>query len=128
MIVADASAILAILLDEPDARMFESKLARGGSVAISPVNYWEVIIRARSVDGDEGERSAKAFFTDLNIEIATIDAATAQLAVEASARFGKRTPSNLNMGDCFAYALAKSRHAPLLFKGDDFTKTDITPA
>jgi ribonuclease VapC len=48
--------------------------------------------------------------------------------VEAETRFGKRTPARLNLGDCFAYALAKERNLPLLYKGDDFSRTDIEPA
>jgi ribonuclease VapC len=63
------------------------------------------------------------------VEIAAVDAELARLAADAFARFGKgRHRAGLNYGDCFAYALAKARRAPLLFKGDDFVHTDIEPA
>ena len=64
----------------------------------------------------------------LGISIWPASMATARLAAEAEARFGKRTPANLTLGDCFAFALAKEMDAPLLFKGNDFSRTDIRPA
>ena len=62
------------------------------------------------------------------VEIATIDAVMARAAADAFARFGRRTPAALNLGDCFAYALAQAHAAPLLFKGDDFARTDVIAA
>lgn len=65
---------------------------------------------------------------ELGVTIAPASADTARLARDAERDFGKRTPARLNLGDCFAYALAKGRDLPLLYKGDDFAKTDIRSA
>jgi ribonuclease VapC len=69
------------------------------------------------------------FLAEAGVEIVPVTAAQARLAREAHRRFGKGNhPANLNFGDCFAYALAKERDLPLLFKGEDFTRTDLRPA
>jgi ribonuclease VapC len=81
--------------------------------------------RAYSLGGEPRRAVAKTLVNALGLTILPIDAAQAELAVTAMARFGKHTPAKLNLGDCFAYALAKSQDAPLLFKGDDFRRTDI---
>jgi len=128
MIVADASAILAILLDEADRDYFMERLTNAVLVLMSPVNAWEVLARAHGSDGQMGVARAEAVIASFNVEIVPIDAELARRAVDAFVRFGKRAPAKLNMGDCFAYALARSRSAPLLFKGDDFRKTDVAVA
>lgn len=128
MIVADASAILAILLVEADRDFFVAKLQGASEIVMSPVNYWEVLVRAGALDGARGEERAEQVMRSFDIEVTSIDATIARAAAHAFARFGKRAPARLNLGDCFAYALAKSRDAPLLFKGDDFAKTDIVAA
>lgn len=128
MIIADASAILAILLVEPDRDLFVAKCQGASELVMSPVNYWEVLVRAQALDGARGEERAEQVMRSFDIKVANIDADVARAAADAFARFGKRAPARLNLGDCFAYALAKSRGAPLLFKGDDFTKTDIVAA
>lgn len=128
MIVVDASAVLAILLEEPEAPAFEALLlARGGGV-MSPVNHWEVLVRARNARGEIGCAAAEALLAGLGIEIAEITVMHSRSAADAHLRFGKATPAKLNLGDCFAYALAIDRGAGLLFKGDDFSKTDIQSA
>lgn len=124
MIVVDASAIVAIYLAEPERRQFSRRIKESAAI-ISPVGYWEALARAHAVNGDQGRTRMTRLVTRLGIRIAVIDAAQTDLAADAFARFGKRTPAKLNMGDCFAYALAKQHNAPLLYKGDDFTKTDI---
>jgi len=128
VIVLDASAALAILLEEPDAELLEGKLAQASNILMSPVNLWEVLVRARAFDGEDGERGAETFLTGLDVNVVPIDIEIARTASTAFARFGKRTPAGLNMGDCFAYALAKARDAPLLFKGGDFARTDVRVA
>ena len=65
---------------------------------------------------------------ELGIRIAPASATTARLASDAERQYGKRTPAKLNLGECFAYALAREQGAPLLFKGDDFARTDLEPA
>jgi len=95
---------------------------------MSPVNFWETLVRARAADGPEGAAQLDDLIANLAIEIPPIDESSARIAADAFGRYGKRTPAKLNLGDCFAYALAKQRNAPLLFKGDDFINTDITAA
>ncbi|MFZ3006956.1 MAG: type II toxin-antitoxin system VapC family toxin [Phenylobacterium sp.] len=128
MIVVDASAVLAILLEEPEAAAFETLLLENGGGLMSPVNHWEVLVRARNARGDIGYAAAEALLSGLGIEIAEISATHSRSAANAHVRFGKATPAKLNLGDCFAYALAAEQGGGLLFKGDDFPKTDIASA
>jgi ribonuclease VapC len=129
VIAVDASAILAVLLAEPEAGGFEAALTgRGGR--ITAVNYWEVLVRARVAAGDRGRELAERLLLELGVEIAPIGAEHARLAADAFDRFGKGSGSSarLNLGDCFAYALAAREGDGLLFKGDDFAKTDVKSA
>lgn len=127
--IVDASALLAIVLHEPDAERYELALADANNGAfMSPVNYVEAFIRSAKL----GEKYGSVLDTLLaatGIVIEPITVEQAGFARVAFERFGKgRHPARLNLGDCFAYALAKSRRMPLLFKGDEFTKTDIEAA
>jgi len=126
-IVADASALLAILLGEPDAEEYLAKLLVAGTVWISPVNWWEVQVQMRSRYGAAGEASTVRWMTQLGIVTEPITGKHAEVALNAYARYRGR-PAKLNMGDCFAYALAHVKEAPLLFKGNDFARTDLKPA
>lgn len=128
MIVVDASALVAILLQEPEAREFREFLLAGPGARLSPIGYWEAATRLRGVRGDQGVVELDVVVEGLQIEIAPATALTTRLACEAEKAFGKRTLARLNLGDCFAYALARELDAPLLFKGDDFAQTDIRPA
>lgn len=128
MIVVDASALVAILLAEADASSFEQVLLKAGQAIISPVNHWELLVRAYANGGDAGRREAEQLLIDFNISIGQIDAAISRAADAAFARFGRRTPAGLNLGDCFAYALAQSEGDGLLYKGEDFARTDIVSA
>lgn len=128
MIVADASAILAIILDEPEADVFGATLSTADGVLMTPVNLWEVLVRARAALGEPGRVIAEDLLATLRVEIAAMTAAHARAAATAFERFGRRTPAGLNLGDCFAYALAKSEGCALLFKGDDFPRTDVARA
>lgn len=127
MIVVDASALLAIYLDEHDRHIFVEKLEGAQQAVISPVNYWEAMIKARSLAGEEGAAGMQALIASSEIEIAVMDADLARAAVDAFVQFGM-APAKLNLGDCFAYALAKLLNAPLLYKGNDFAATDIVAA
>lgn len=127
MMVVDASAIVAILLDEPDAPLFVRRLAETKAL-LSPVGYWEAHIRVFRQKGDEGVARLDRLIDHFGVEIVAADEQTAKRAVEAEKRFGKRTAAKLNLGDCFAYALAKGRGASLLYKGDDFLQTDVASA
>jgi ribonuclease VapC len=127
VIVVDASALVAILAGEPEADAFLKLLIETPSL-LSPLGFWETTVAARRVLGPDGQQSLLALMDALRIEITAAGGETARIAVEAETRFGKRTPARLNLGDCFAYALAKERNLPLLYKGDDFSQTDLTPA
>jgi|OM-RGC.v1.026940799 ribonuclease VapC len=127
VIVVDASALVAILAGEPEADAFIKLLVETPSL-LSPLGFWETTVAARRVLGPDGQQSLLALMDALRIEITAAGGETARIAVEAETRFGKRTPARLNLGDCFAYALAKERNLPLLYKGDDFSRTDIEPA
>lgn len=127
MIVVDASALLAILLNEPEADRFRDVLERSPSL-ISPINQWEVLARAHKEAKESGASRALGIVAALGVQVAEIGAADVQLAYRAFARWGKGMGGPLNMGDCFAYALAEREGDGLLFKGDDFPKTDVKPA
>jgi ribonuclease VapC len=127
VIVVDASALVAILAREPEREAFLTVLTDSQAV-LSPIGYWEAAVAARRALGNEGAAALDALLASLNIEIRPAFAETARAAVEAETLYGKRTAARLNLGDCFAYALAKELDAPLLYKGADFTETDIAPA
>jgi ribonuclease VapC len=123
-LVADASAVLAVLLGEPAADQYMSQLLIAHNVWMSPVNWWEVHVRVRALYGDAGEASAVKWMSQVGIVVEPITLRHAELALAAYARYRGR-PAKLNMGDCFAYALARAKDAPLLYKGNDFQKTDL---
>jgi ribonuclease VapC len=128
MIAVDASALVAILLDEPEAALFrEFLLARPGA-ALSPVGYWEAATRLRIARGDAGVTELDVVIDQLRIVIAPATGRTARLACDAERSFGRRTDAKLNLGDCFAHALATELGAPLLYKGHDFPLTNIESA
>lgn len=124
MISVDASAVLAILLQEPDAAIFKARLQATGGL-MSPVNHWEVLARAYGLGGRDGAMEAQRLLRDLHIEATELDEAASAAAFEAFVRFGKGNGGPLNLGDCFAYALAEREGDGLLFKGDDFPRTDV---
>lgn len=127
--IVDASALLAIVLLEPERDRFLDVLNSRSELSISVVNFVEASIR---VDKDPDPRRAtglEEIMKSFGIQIAPVSLEQGRLARDAHKRFGKGShPARLNLGDCFAYALAKARGEPLLFKGDDFTKTDIEAA
>lgn len=89
------------------------------------MNLWEVMVRAGSARGAPGVAAAETLVAALELRIEPIDVEQTRIAVEAAARFGRGTPAALNLGDCFAYALATSKACGLLFKGEDFKRTDV---
>lgn len=124
MIVVDASALVAILLNEPEKPRFVRTLALTPAL-LSPVGYWEAHTRLCGQRGAAGVADLDALMSALGIRIAPADEKTARLASRAQMEFGKRTAAKLNLGDCFAYALAREFDAPLLYKGEDFCGTDV---
>lgn len=127
--IVDASAVLAILLGEPERGQFRLAIARARQPEMSPVNYLEVCLRIDRGPTPLASGSLEPLMNTLGVRIATVGAEQARLARAAFQRFGKgRHPAQLNLGDCFAYALAKAQDRPLLFKGDDFRLTDVEAA
>jgi ribonuclease VapC len=129
-VIVDASALLAIIFDEPDGERMENMLIESQQRPVmSPVNFLEATVRVDQMKSEAKSRKLDELFKALAIEITTVTPEQAYLAREAYQKFGKGNHiAKLNLGDCFAYALAKARNEPLLFKGDDFRNTDIEAA
>ena len=128
--IVDASALLAILLDEDDGPTFSDRITESSDPCLlSPVNYLECCLRIdRFSDGARSDRIDESLAI-MGIELVPVTPREARLAREAYRNYGKGDhPARLNLGDCFAYALAKARGEALLFKGDDFRKTDVKAA
>jgi ribonuclease VapC len=126
-IVIDTSAIVAILRNEPEKDCFVEAILAASPRLISAVSLQEagMVIAGRFGDGAAWE-PLDALLSRLDVEVVAHDAALARVAREAFLRFGKgRHPAGLNFGDCAAYALAKRNGLPLLFKGEDFSRTDL---
>ena len=127
--IVDTSAVLAILFDEDDADRFARAIAEADNCRISAANFVEAAIIIDIQTDAAGGRHFDAFFRRSAILIEAVTEEHAQLARQAYFDFGKgRHPAGLNFGDCFAYALAKAAAEPLLFKGEDFGKTDVVAA
>jgi ribonuclease VapC len=128
VIVVDSSAIVAILRGEADAPLFARILAMADEVRMSTVTDYEL----RIVLGRYGAALVERYdvlVEEVGIGIVDFDKAESLRSCEAYRRFGKGNhPAGLNMGDCAAYALAKSLDVPLLFKGNDFARTDVRRA
>ena len=124
--VIDTSAIAAILFDEPDAGALEEKIADDPVRLMSAATLLEATIVIEARLGDPGGREFDLWLHRAEVEIFPVDAEQADMARRAWRRFGRgRHPAGLNYGDSFSYALAATHDEPLLFKGDDFTKTDV---
>jgi len=127
--VLDSSAVVAILLDEPEAESFERLIADDPVRLISAASIVEVGIIIESRLGEAGGREFDLWLQRASVAAVPVDAEQAAMARRAWRRFGKgRHPAGLNYGDCFSYALAVTRDAPLLFKGNDFGQTDVKRA
>jgi ribonuclease VapC len=127
--VIDASALIACLLDEPERIRFVHAIDADPVKLISVVGLVEASFVILSRKGETGFSDLELFVSRARIDRVPVDVSQADLAVQAFRRFGKgRHPARLNIGDCFAYALARATGEPLLFKGADFLRTDITPA
>ena len=127
--ILDTSAVIAILLEEPEAPRFAGIIGEAESCTISAATFVEVSIIVEARKSDAGIRLWDSFFREAGIVVEAITEEHARTASQAWSRFGKgRHPAGLNFGDCFSYALAKNANEPLLFKGDDFAQTDIISA
>ncbi|MEL6621524.1 MAG: type II toxin-antitoxin system VapC family toxin [Pseudomonadota bacterium] len=123
MIAVDTSALVAILEQEPDAGLYAEALEADPAPVLSTANLIELQIVMRYRRGAVGRPLIERLMEQASIEPIPVSVEQARLAADAHARFGA-----LNFGDSFAYALAQERDVPLLFKGDDFTRTDIRKA
>lgn len=127
--VIDTSALIAILFGEPEALLFSRAVADESRNLISAFNALETGIVVEARKGEAGGREFDLLLHRAQIEIVAMNADQAELARAAWRKYGKGNhPAGLNIGDCCAYALAKHSGEPLLFKGDDFSQTDIRPA
>ena len=127
--IVDSSALLAILFDESDAKTYAQAIAEPDSCSMSAATFVEVAIVVEALTKDAGTRQFDALFRKTGIVIEPVTEEQAHAARQAYSDFGKgRHPAGLNFGDCFSYALAKTTGEPLLFKGEDFKKTDIACA
>ncbi len=127
--IIDTSAIIAILRDEPEALSCAKAIASASSRRVSAVNFVEAAV---VIDGSRNPIASRRFddlFREAHLAVDPVTELQARIAREAYRDFGKGSghPAGLNFGDCFAYALAKATEEPLLFKGDDFRRTDVTP-
>lgn len=126
MIVVDTSALIAILDREPDAALYAEAIAEADAPLISAATLLELHIVMLNRHGARAAQIVDRLIQDAGIQIENFTAQHLELARAAYSRYGKgRNSAGLNYGDCFSYALAKATGLPLLFKGEDFSKTDL---
>ena len=127
--VVDSSAVLAILFNEAERDTFSDALADAGVRLMSSVNALEAAVVVSSRKGSSGAMELDLLLHRSEFEVVPFTTDHFRLARDAYERYGKgRHPAGLNLGDCCAYALARHTGEPLLFKGDDFPRTDVVPA
>ncbi len=133
MIVVDTSAVVAIFRQEPDAALYAQRIADDGQPVMSAASVVETSLVLRGlkrITAEQAEQWLDEFLLTAGIHVEQVTAEQVQFARRAHIQFGKGTghPAGLNFGDCFAYALARARGEALLFKGDDFSQTDVLAA
>lgn len=127
MIAVDTSALFAILAGEPERTAYVEAIATADRCVISAATLVEIGIVISVRYGPAGQHYLSTFLTRAGVETLPVEAEQAATAITAYRRFGKGIhPAGLNYGDCFSYSLAKTLDIPLLFKGGDFSQTDIT--
>jgi ribonuclease VapC len=127
--IIDTSAVVAILFNEDDAQIYAEAISRADSCRVSAATFVETAIVVESQTKNNGSRQLDAFIRRAGITIEPVTEEQAHIARQAFTDFGKgRHPAGLNYGDCFSYALSKAMREPLLFKGKDFAKTDLSVA
>ncbi len=128
-IFVDASAIVAIMTGEPEADAFSDKIDEHNDRLFCGVGAWEAaqaIARIRKITLKTASNAVDDFADEASLRMVDIGRDEYREAISAHLRYGKkRHPAELNMGDCFAYACAKTNGARLLYKGDDFSQTDL---
>ena len=124
--VIDSSAIIAVLLNEANAAQIAEAIDSSSQRLLSAASLLEASIVIESRKGEAAGRELDLLIYRAAIEVVAVDQDQAEIARIAWRRYGKgRHPAGLNYGDCFSYALARSRGLPLLFQGEDFSRTDI---
>ncbi len=124
--VLDTSALLVLLLDEPEAEAYRAVLEDDATRLVSAATLLEAGIVVEARKGEAGGRELDLLIHKAEIDVVPVDAEQVVEARRAYRRFGRgRHAAGLNLGDVFAYALARTAGEPLLFKGDDFSKTDV---
>jgi len=124
--IIDSSALFAILLQEPEAERIARAIARDPTRLISAATWLEISMAVFLRVGEEGLRSLDLLVAKYHIEVVPMTPQQAEIARRAFKQYGKGIhPARLNFGDCIVYSLAKDTGEPLLFKGEDFDKTDI---
>ena len=127
--IIDTSAIVAILFNEDDAQVYAEAISLADCCRVSAATFVEAAIVVESQTKNNGSRQLDAFIRRAAISIEPVTEDQAHIARQAFTDFGKgRHPAELNYGDCFSYALSKATREPLLFKGKDFAKTDVSAA
>ena len=126
--VVDTSALLAIFLAEPERTRFLELITQAETRCISAANVFETGIVLEARRGEAAGREFDLFLHQAKFDVIPADSEQMEIARLAWRKYGKgRHPAGLNFGDCFAYALAKVMGEPILFKGDDFRLTDLSP-
>jgi len=129
VIVVDTSAVFALLYREPEFDQFFRLITDAESCSLSAVSYFEVAMVLIGRGTLEAAKELDAFLVQMQMEVVPFDYELAIRARDAFVRFGRgRHPARLNLGDCVSYALAQARGLPLLYKGEDFAKTDVLSA
>ncbi len=127
--IVDTSALVAVILGEPDAERYLGAMASADAVSVSAASLTEALIVVEARQGREAANDLSALLADLQVEVIAFDERQAEAAASAWRRFGKgRHPAGLNLGDTFSYALAIVSGERLLFKGRDFEATDVPQA
>jgi ribonuclease VapC len=128
-VVIDTSAVVAVVLGEDDAERYAQALDGGVESWMSAANVVEATIVVEARQGPEAARDLQLLLETAQVTVHPLGPDDVPVAVEAWRRFGKgRHPAGLTLGDCFAYALAHARGDALLFKGEDFRRTDVVAA
>lgn len=127
--VVDSSALFAVVFGEPERVLYLDTMSKASELMMSAPTLFECRLVALRKSGVDLETKVLSVIDDLNIRIVAFDEPQAALAADAFRRYGKgRDKAALNFGDCFAYALAKHASEPLLYKGGDFSRTDVAAA
>jgi ribonuclease VapC len=127
--VVDTSALVAIILREKERLIFDDLILRTPTAVMSVVSVVETMIVLMNKRREPEAARLDETLAELRIDVREVDGRQGTFARQAFTQYGRsRSPAALNFGDCFAYALAKTRDDTLLFKGDDFLKTDVLPA